>query len=279
MAWMAHRAGIGVVFSPRSGLILRDLERGSFWRWWVRWVLRQSDRVLCQSGSWRTVYARVSGLPEERFVVIRNWIESRPYRNLPEPPAPPPVRVLYIGWFAGYKGVYDLVEMVNQRRNDLADVRFVMCGQGAEFEDVRRRIHVLRLADRFELPGWVRGEEKLRQLQQAHIFVLPSHYEGFPNALLEAMAAGKPVVATSVGGVPEVIADPGLGRLVPPGDLTALGNAIVELARDGVLRSELGRNARAHVVAHHDIGQVWPAVYRALCEAVGRRTHNSGVHE
>ena len=276
MAWMAHSTGVGVVFAPRSGLILASMERHSFWRWWMRFVLQCADRVVCQSESWCDFYMRLSGLPADRFAVTKNWIDTRPYRELSEAPQPPPVRVLYLGSLERYKGVYDLVEAVNSRRNDLDGVRFAMCGRGGEFERVRQLVQRLGLAERFELPGWVSGQAKMQQLQRVHIFVLPSHYEGFPNALLEAMAAGKAVVATAVGGVPELICNPTLGRLVPPKNPRALGEAVVELSRNADLRRELGRNARQHVLAHHDIENVWTKVLDVLKSASNRQNPRHG---
>lgn len=264
MAILAKHSGVGVVFAPRSGLVLRAMQRSLSWRKCVRLILRYSDCVMCQSESWKRVYAQVSGLPSSRFVVIRNWIDSRDYSTLAEPPAPPPVRVLYMGWFEPYKGVYDLVEAISRKRGGLAGTRVTMCGKGAEFEGVQRRIRELGLHEQIELPGWVTGRQKMEQIQKAHIFVLPSHHEGFPNALLEAMAAGKAVVATAVGGVPELLTSPLLGRLVQPRNVDALGNAIVECVADPEFRRVLGRNARAHVLENHEIGRVWPRVLEML---------------
>jgi glycosyltransferase involved in cell wall biosynthesis len=267
MALLARRAGLGVVFCPRSGHILPKLERSRFWRGWTRMVLSRVHRVVCQSASWREVYVCATGLPDVRFTVVKNWIDTRPYRELALPRGRPPVRVLFLGAIEKNKGVYELLEMVHQRRADLTGARFVLCGCGSEFAGVQERLRALSLSACVDLPGWVKGAEKFRQLEEADIFVLPSFREGFPNALLEAMAAGRAVVASAVGGVPELVVDPGLGRLIPAGNVRDLGEAVVELARDGELRLALGRKARAHVVAEHDINRVWPLMWRVLQEA------------
>ena len=267
MVILAHRAGVGTILSPRSGLILKGLERSRFWRWWTKCVLHRCDRVLCQSESWKRIYISYTGVSEEKFVVIRNWIDTRPYRTLNLPVDGTATRVLYLGWFEEYKGVHDLVEMLHHRRTDLGSSKLVMCGRGTEFDRITRRVHELGLDKQVELPGWVKGEEKLRQLELADIFVLPSHYEGFPNALLEAMAAGRAVVATAVGGVPELVTNGSLGLVVPARDVRALGDAVVKLVRDPELRHTLGQDARAHVIAKHDIQVVWPQVWQVLRQA------------
>jgi glycosyltransferase involved in cell wall biosynthesis len=84
-------------------------------------------------------------------------------------------------------------------------------------------------------------------LAAADVFVLPSRSEASPNSVIEAMAAGLPVVATSVGGIPELVTDGRTGRLVPPGDPSALAQALVDLLDHPGHAAELGRAARARI--------------------------------
>ncbi len=84
-------------------------------------------------------------------------------------------------------------------------------------------------------------------LAEADIFVLPSRSEAFPNAVMEAMASGLPIVATAVGGVPELIADGETGRLVPAGSTTALAQALIDMLDQPAQAAELGRAARRRI--------------------------------
>jgi glycosyltransferase involved in cell wall biosynthesis len=108
----------------------------------------------------------------------------------------------------------------------------------------RTRLEELDLEDRCQLVGTVRGESKTQLLDEASLFVLPSYNEGLPMAILEAMAAGLAVVATPVGGIPEVIRDDYNGFLVTPGDVEALAEKLAILANDRHLREVMGRRGR-----------------------------------
>ncbi len=89
-------------------------------------------------------------------------------------------------------------------------------------------------------------------MKKTDIFVLPSHFEGMPNSLLEAMAYGKACVASDVGAVRDLITTPTVGRVVPPRDPLRLSEALVELAESRKIRTELGDAAKAHIVEHNN---------------------------
>jgi glycosyltransferase involved in cell wall biosynthesis len=97
----------------------------------------------------------------------------------------------------------------------------------------------------------VSGEEKLACFERADVFVFPSHYEGMPMAVLEAMAAGLPVVATSVGGIPELVADGVNGILIAPRAPRDLSAALEKLCKDARLRSEMGHKNILLSQDHH----------------------------
>ena len=253
-----------VVLSPRSGHILDDLERSRFMRLYVRMVLRCSHLIMCQGEGWKEVFQSVSGLPADRFRVVRNWIDTGPYAALSSDGCDGFVTVLYMGWLERKKGIYELVEAVKCFRDALQRTRFIICGRGSQTENLQREIAEQNLSSFFEFRGWVTGAKKIAALKQADIFVLPSHREGMPNALLEAMAAGRAVIATRVGGIPEVIADDRRGRLVEVGDVQGLGHALVELCEDSGLVRRLGAEGQAYVLKHHDISQMWPRVLEVV---------------
>ena len=253
LAYLCHKR---VLLSPRSGFAVDDLQKSRFMRWYIPFVLQRCERIICQSDYWKQVYQAISGLPERRFVVVKSWIDTTPYAGLAAPTESSPIVVLFMGWIVRNKGIFDLVEAVHRFRQDLHGTRFIICGGGPELEPLQQHIADLQLSSWFNFRGWVSGTEKFLLLQQAAIFVLPSYREGVPNALLEAMAAGRAVVATRVGGIPDLIADEGMGRLVEAGDTQALGQALVELCHNPALRGTLGAKAREHILAHHDINQI-----------------------
>jgi glycosyltransferase involved in cell wall biosynthesis len=118
----------------------------------------------------------------------------------------------------------------------------VLAGEG-DVDGVRKAAVAAGVAGRVELPGWVDGEAKARLLARAGIFVLPSRFEGLPMALLEAQAAGLPVVATRVGGIPQVVREDN-GRLAEPDDVASLV-AAWPLLDDPAEAARMGARARA----------------------------------
>lgn len=266
-ALMVGLARIGrnrVVWAPRSGHIERNVSRSWVMRRLVQFAVHSSDVVMCQSQSWKVFYQELSGLPDERFSVVPNWIDSTPYLALPQRRPTAYVNVLFLGWIETAKGIYDIVDAAQQNREGWKNLRFTLCGHGGEYYTLGERLRALRLDDQFALPGWVVGSEKLRLLAEADIFLMPSHSEGMPNALLEAMAAAKAIIASNVGGIPALVPDPTVGWLFQPRDVRSLGQLVSDLAADSALRTTMGARARAHVLARHDVRSVWPAVMACL---------------
>jgi glycosyltransferase involved in cell wall biosynthesis len=210
-------------------------------RWWIRWTLERSSVVIVLSASWA---AFVRGLaPAARVVVVPNSVPLPPARGRA---AEQPGRILFLGRADAGKGVYELLDAVAALAPAFPELRLVIGGAG-ELAALRRRAEQLGIGDRLALPGWIGPREREIELARAQVFCLPSHAEGLPMAMLEAMAAGKAVVASTVGGIPEAIDDGANGLLVPPGDVPALGAALAALLRDGALRARLGECARATV--------------------------------
>jgi glycosyltransferase involved in cell wall biosynthesis len=265
MVFAARLFGKRVILNPRSGLILDDLEKSRFMRWFIPSVFRQCNIVMCQSQSWKQFYQSISGLPDNRFIVIPNWVDFEPYLQISaqRKRADTRISILFLGRIERNKGVYALAEAVQMFHEDLPHCRFIICGMGSELEAFKEKIADLALSHLFEFRGWVTGAEKIKALQDADIFVLPSYREGLPNSLLEAMASGLAVVATAVGGIPDIL-DDNAGRLIQPGDVEALGHAIVELSKSAELRGHLGQSARSYVLENHDINKIWPEFLNML---------------
>jgi glycosyltransferase involved in cell wall biosynthesis len=154
-----------------------------------------------------------------------------------------PNLVLFLGRMEPAKGVFDLLEAVAALRPAVPDVRLVCAGDGDRIA-VARYAERLGIADAVKFTGWVGPSGKRALLESAAVFAMPSYDAALPISLLEAMAAGVPVVASAVGGIPEVVVDGVSGFLVAPGDSASLARLLRRLLLDHALGARLGATAR-----------------------------------
>jgi glycosyltransferase involved in cell wall biosynthesis len=126
------------------------------------------------------------------------------------------------------------------------------------------------MQDAITLAGWIDGEAKAKLLAESDIYVLPSHNEGLPMSVLEAMAMHQPVVTTRVGGIPELVSDGVDGLLIDASDQDALANALSTLLGDAALRGRLGQAARDRIEARYSDRVILPmlhTIYGATAKA------------
>jgi glycosyltransferase involved in cell wall biosynthesis len=194
----------------------------------------------------------------------------------PELAARPPV-VLSLGRLEAEKGVLDLLEAMAQVRAALPDARLVLAGDG-ERRAVVRAAERLGIRDAVKFVGWVGPSGKRALLETAAVFALPSYSAGLPVSLLEAMAAGVPVVASPVGGIPEVVVDGVSGVLVPPGDTAALARHLRKLLADRALGARIGAAGRESVRLRHAAERAVPQL-EAIYAAIGLGTQGNAAME
>lgn len=262
MVLIARFCGVPVVLCPRSGLLLDDLAAGPGFRWFVGLVLRRCRYIVCQGRFWRRVLADAMHVQEDdaRLRVIGNAINPTTYESIGTPPhasGQVPVRVLYMGWIETYKGALDLVEAVRLGGDAMRKIVFTICGGGGAEGTMRAAISAAGLEDHFDFRGWVQDMAKTQVLAETDMLVLPSHREGFPNILLEALAAARPIVATRVGAVSDLFLHGDIGELVPPNDPARLAAAILTMAQDPLRLRNAGAFGRTMVHLHHNSGQQW----------------------
>lgn len=216
------------------------LERsGGLTRRWIRYTLERSSLVIALTDSW-AAFVR-SFAPRARVAVVPNAV---PLPALADDAQPG--RVLFLGRIEAAKGRDELLAALAMLAPRFPQLRLVLGGSG-DLEGFRRAAAARGVSDRIELPGWLDTAARDAELARAAVFCLPSHAEGLPMALLEAMAAGKAVVASAVGGIPELVRDGDNGLLVPPRDGAALAAALARLLGDALLCRQLGACARMTV--------------------------------
>lgn len=214
------------------------------------WSLRRAFRVMTVCGPFADVIQR-QGVPAEKISVLHNFV--KPY-SAPSPEDTTRLRqelglgeekvILSVGRLSSEKGHADLLESIALLRDDsgLPAYRVLLVGDGPEQGNLQQLAARLWISDRVVMAGFQRNVAPYYAL--ATIFTLPSHSEGSPNVVLEAMSAGLPVVATSVGGVPEIVEDGRTGILVPSRNPGALAEGLRQVLASQELRERLGTAAK-----------------------------------
>ena len=151
--------------------------------------------------------------------------------------------ILYVGRLSYRKGLFDLLDCAKHICQNY-NISFFLVGKGELEGKLRKKIKDEKLQDKIILLGHVNREELIQLYQDGKIFVLPSHYEGLPTVLLEAMSCGLPVVSTSVSGCVEVVKHMYNGLLIPARSPKSMSEAIALLLEDYKLSIKLGENAR-----------------------------------
>ena len=253
VAVAATAIGYGVV-SPKPTLVAsRRVDFPLKLNALSQWKYRQVTAFLCASEAIRGILIG-QGIPRERAITIHEGIDldhvdAAPPLSVRETfwlPTNSPI-VGCIGALVDHKGHRHLVHAATDVVRAVPDARVVILGEGELRDDLTRLIHDLGLERHVLLPGF--RPDVLSLLKTFDVFVMPSITEGLGTSILDAMACRKAVVASAVGGIPEVVDPEVTGLLVPPRDPGALGTAIVRLLRDPALTSRLGEAGRSRVEA------------------------------
>lgn len=212
-----------------------------------RYVACRADRVIVPSGYLRGIVAGW-GVAAEKISVVYNAV-TMPGSWVPRDEARKRLGVsgiviISVGRLVPWKGFAMLIDAVADLAVDLPEICLMIGGSGPEEENLRRKVTERGLEARVRLLGAVSHEELMAYFAASDIFVLNSGYEGLSHTLIEAMAAGLPVIATHVGGNPEVVTDGAEGILIPYNNKEKLRDAVRALGRDAAMREAMGTVAR-----------------------------------
>lgn len=230
---LGEEFGVPVVITAH-GYDIYDLPfRDDAWRRLISDALTRADRVIAVSKSTRCCAVEVA--PGIEPVIIPNGYRPEIFRPLEtelcrrqlDLPLDRTI-VLTAGGFVPEKGQRYLIEAASILEARGEDIFWILMGMGRLHDDLVDRIRRLRVEDRFSLPGWADHAVMPIWMNACDLFVLPSISESFGLVQIEAMACGKPVVATINGGSEEIVASPDVGILVPPADAEALAEAITQ---------------------------------------------------
>lgn len=252
LLWALRAACPGAKFVLSfHGIDLVELERGGrLTRLWWRVLLRSADAITCCSRDLAARLLAAAGPRTARVVAIHNGVDTarlaeeiaghEPVKDMPRG-----AYIINVGTFETKKGQDVLVRAFARLRERRPDLSLVLVGRsGPQLQSLRDLIATLGLRDCVDLRLDVPHAQTLSLIRSARVFALSSRQEPFGIVLLEAAYFTIPVVATRVGGVPEVIADGVSGLLVPADDVAALTEALARLLEDESLARRLADNAR-----------------------------------
>ncbi len=262
--------GAALVLTTHSDAGTPRMSKRLFDRITTRFVLRRASRIIALTAHEASLLES-RGVPAERIVVIPDGVDVDEFTGIP----PRPVRTVPIALFVGrlypqQKGLETLVRALALLPSSV-DLKVRLMGEdwgGAAL--VQRLASDLQVGGRIAVIGPVSRTKLLQEYAAADLLVLPSLFEPFGIVLLEAMAAGLPVVASRVGGIPEVVAEGETGLLVKPGDESELASALLRLAKDADLRRRLGERGRQRSASYAWEALV-PRILRAYEEALQER--------
>ena len=247
-----------------------------------RWKHRQVDCYIAASEAIRQMLL-ADGVPEDRTVTVHEGIDvehvqAAPPVNLHEAlwlPHQAPV-VGNVAALVPHKGQRHLIEAARLVVRDIPDVRFVVLGEGELREQLERQIREHHLEKHVLLPGF--RIDVLGCIKGFDLFAMSSVTEGLGTSLLDAMACSRAIVATSAGGIPEVVEDGVTGILTAPRDHAAMAQAIVRLLGDAQARSRMGAAGLARVQQRFTVDRM-VAQTAAVYSRLARRGHAAGVEE
>ena len=241
---IARRLGARTVLHIHGAAFHEFYERQPMWRRrLIRWSLTQADRVIALSDCWAEQLLRMA--PAASFAVIENAVEIP--SQIERQQDIRPCRFVLLARMDEWKGIDDLLEASALLRRMGCTFEVVLAGPSGTAGDhvtLPSKIDAKGLTGTVRYVGSVQGYDKIELLRSAHAYVQPSHNEGMPIALLEALAHALPVVATRVGAVPEVIRDEREGLTVAPHRPDRLADAMHRFIDMPDLRVRMARSAR-----------------------------------
>ncbi len=254
---IARLFGCKVLLHPHCSYAMLYSERPEWWQQYFRLVIWMVQGVIIVSKEWNELLATA---PECKVFELPNAINLSFFRDVAEKhlrkEQTGTLQVLYLGYLGKAKGSFDLLNAVKLAKVAKDDLHFVLVGSElmpGELKRLQEKVQADDLKSHVDILPPVFGSEKLDVFSRADVFVYPSYYEGMPMAVIEAMACGLPVVATRVGGLPDLIHDQVTGLLVEPGHPDQVIDALHTLIKNDPLRNQIKRNSVEAVRRKFDI--------------------------
>ncbi|KKG15983.1 hypothetical protein EO98_04575 [Methanosarcina sp. 2.H.T.1A.6] len=206
-------------------------------------AIRKADRLIAVSPAIKNIVEKKGANPS-KISVIPNGINISEHENIKKLRNLNHPSLFFIGRLVKQKGVDILIKSLPIIQESIQNIHLYIAGSGPQYKKLNILIEKLNLQNNVTFLGYIKGEEKISYYESIDICVIPSSFESFSFTTLEAMASGKPVVASNVGGIPYLVDDGDTGFLFEFGDYCELAKKIIELLENKKLSEEMGKLAK-----------------------------------
>ena len=207
-------------------------------------------KIVCRSKSWVEFYAKM-GVDLRKCHIVYNWIDLNQYKFKGR--SCTQQKILFVGWLIKEKGVFELIAAFKKIVETNPDIILDMVGGGPELATLKVECRKLGIHENVFFHEWLSNEEVKGKFREAMMLVLPSHGEGFPYVIVEAMASKVPVITTPVGGIPGVLKDGFTAFFSGVGDVEQLCEKMQDIISNKVDVDFVVNNAYRHVAIYNDI--------------------------
>lgn len=247
------------VFMHVHGADFHLFFQNSRYKWFIRFIFSLCSKVLVLSHFWKQFFEE--HITKKNVTVLHNGVYVDVFKECYTTPQHIN-HFLFLGRLGQRKGVYDLLNAIDSLVNiyHKKELHFYLAGDG-EIEQVERFITSKALQSNVHLLGWIGHEEKLDWFKKVDTILLPSYNEGLPMAILEAMAAGKIIISSRVGGIPDLVTEGENGFLIDPGDVKKLEEHILFVSTHPEVASKLAQNNIAKISLSYNLTKINTSLY------------------
>jgi len=246
-----ENSGLKTLFFIRSGHFMQSVKDKNYRVPIKRFLMNRVSYIGHQGGDWQEFY-NLMGIKQEKLIKILNWIEINNFdKQFDKNKTNNRVAFIYIGWIVEEKGVNELLDVILENRS-LNQFDFIFVGGGTLLEEMKQKTQNANRKN-IKFTGWLKHNEVELYLKKSDVLILPSHAEGFPNVILEALNYGLPIISTDVGAISESVIDNYNGFLIKPKDKEKLLSSILKLGKFEQLRESFSINSKKILLENHSI--------------------------
>ena len=277
MARVGKVLGIPTILFPLGAGVIDTYRTSPRQRLWIAWVFKSSAVNCCQGQAWQDFFVHELGRSLLDSPIIGNWTATPDLIAIGASRSPsssnPVPRILFLGWLEREKGIFELLEACAALANR-ASFHLTIAGSGRADDDARGFVDKHGLENQVTFAGWVHGDDLNILLSESDILVLPSWAEGFPMAVVEAMAAGLAVLTTAVGVIPDTLTHEREALIVPPRAATQLTEALERLISDQPLRHRIQTQGFAFASANFTPELAAARLTHTICRCISDPARN-----